>query len=80
MRIYIKCMYGGQGLISVEEYFAAELSIDSQRANSEEELLKLVAKLEKLEKYKLKVKKSATTEQNKKNGPVKKYETVWSSI
>ena len=66
MRIYIKRMYGGQGLISVEEYFAAELSIDSQRANSEEELLKLVAKLEKLEKYKLKVKKSAITEQNKK--------------
>ena len=63
MRIYIKCMYGGQVLISVEEYFAAELrSIDSYRANSEEELLKLVAKLEKLEKYKLKVKKSATTE------------------
>ena len=56
-------MYGGQGLISVEEYFAAELrSIDSCRANSEEELLKFVAKLEKLEKYKLKVKKSATTE------------------
>ena len=47
MRIYIKRRYGGQGLISVEECCAAELrSIDFYLANSEEELLKVVARLE----------------------------------
>ena len=48
MRIYIKRMYEGRGLISVEECCAAELrSIDFYLVNSEEELLKVVARLEK---------------------------------
>ena len=47
MRIYIKRRYGGRGLISVEECCAAELrSIDFYLVNSEEELLKVVARLE----------------------------------
>ena len=46
MRIYIKRMYEGRGLISVEECCAAELrSIDYYLANSEEELLKVVTKI-----------------------------------
>ena len=46
MRIYIKRRYGGGGLISVEECCAAELrSIDFYLVNSEEELLKVVARL-----------------------------------
>ena len=54
IRIYIKRRYGGQGLISVEECCAAELrSIDFYLANSEEKLLKVVAKLEKLGKDKI---------------------------
>ena len=54
MRIYIKRWYGGQRLISVEECCAAELrSIDFYLVNSEEELLKVVARLEKLEKDKI---------------------------
>ena len=54
MRIYIKRMYEGRGLISVEECCAAELrSIDFYLVNSEEELLKVVARLEKLEKDKI---------------------------
>ena len=58
MRIYIKCRYRGRGLISVEECCAAELrSIDFYLANSEEELLKVVARLEKLGKYKIESKK-----------------------
>ena len=58
MRIYIKYMYGGRGLISVEECYAAELrSIDFYLVNSEEELLKVVARLEKLEKDKIEGKK-----------------------
>ena len=49
MRIYIKRRYGGQGLISVEECCAADLrSIDFYLANSEEELLKVMTRLEKL--------------------------------
>ena len=59
MRIYIKCMYGGQGLISVEECCAAELrSIDFYLLNSEEDLLKVVARLEKLDKDKIEGKKA----------------------
>ena len=55
--------YGGRVLISVEECYAAEFrSIDFYPANSEEELLKVVAKLEKLEKDKIESKKSATAE------------------
>ena len=51
MRIYIKRRYGGQGLISVEEFCAAELkSIYFYLANTEEELMKVVARLEKLGK------------------------------
>ena len=46
MRIYIKRRYGGRGLISVEECCAAELrSIDFYLVNSEEDLLKVVARL-----------------------------------
>ena len=53
MRIYIKRRYGGRGLISVEEFYAAEFrSMDFYLANSEEELLKVVTRLEKLEKDK----------------------------
>ena len=58
MRIYIKRRYEGRGLISVEERCAAELrSIDFYLANSEEELLKVVARLEKLAKEKIESKK-----------------------
>ena len=46
MRIYIKRRYGGRGLISIEECCAAELrSIDFYLVNSEEDLLKVVARL-----------------------------------
>ena len=65
MRIYIKRRYGGRGLISVEECAAELKSIDFYLAKSEQELLKVVARLEKLGKEKierLKVKKTATTE------------------
>ena len=48
MRIYIKRRYGERGLISAEECCTTELrSIDIYLANSEEELLKVVARLEK---------------------------------
>ena len=58
MRIYIKSRYGGRGLISMEECCAAKLrSIDFYLANSEEELLKVLARLEKLEKDKTEGKK-----------------------
>ena len=58
MRIYIKRRYGGRGLISVEECCAAELRrIDFYLVNSEEELLKVVARLEKLGKDKIESKK-----------------------
>ena len=58
MRIYIKCRYGGQGLTNVEEYCAAELrSINFYLVNCKEELLKNVARLEKLEKDKSEGKK-----------------------
>ena len=58
MRIYIKRRYGGRGLISVEECCGAELrSIDFYLANSEEELLKAVVRLEKLGKDKIESKK-----------------------
>ena len=46
-RVFIKRRYGGRRLISVEECYAAELrSIDFYLVNSEEELLKVVARLE----------------------------------
>ena len=58
MRIYIKRRYGGRGLISVEECCTTELrSIDFYLVNSEEELLKVVVRLEKLEKDKIEGKK-----------------------
>ena len=58
MRIYIKCRYGGRGLISLEDCCAAELrSIDFYLVNSEEGLLKIVAKLEKLKNDKIEGKK-----------------------
>ena len=51
MRLYIKSRYKGRGLIGVEEWYAAELrAIDFYVKNSEEELLKIVARSEKLEK------------------------------
>ena len=54
MRIYIKRSCGGQGLVSVEECFVAELSsIDFYLANSEEEFLKVVTRLEQLGKDKI---------------------------
>ena len=58
MRIYIKSRYGGRRLICVEECCAAELRrIDFYLANSGEELLKVVARLEKLGKDKIESKK-----------------------
>ena len=58
IRIYTKRRYRGQGLISVEECCAAELkSTYFYLVNSEEELLKFVARLEKLEKDKIEGKK-----------------------
>ena len=58
MRICIKRRYGGRSLISVEKCCAVELrSIDFYLANSEEELLKVVAKLEELGKDKIESKK-----------------------
>ena len=80
MRIYIKGRHGGRGLISVEECCASELrSIDFYLVNSEKELLKVVARVEKLEKDKTEGKK-ILQQQNKtrKNGPIKKCETTWS--
>ena len=63
MRIYIKRIYGEQGLNGVEECCAAELrSIDFYPVNSEEELLKVAARLDKLEKDKIEVKRTTTTE------------------
>ena len=63
MRIYIKHMHGGRGLISVEECCTAELrSIGFYLPNSEEELLKVAARLEKIRKDKLKVKSTTTRE------------------
>ena len=51
-------MYGGRGLISVEECCAMELrSIDFYLVNSEEKLLKVVARLEKSEKDRIEGKK-----------------------
>ena len=58
MRIYIKRRYGGRGLISVEVCCAAELrSIDFYLTNSEEELLKVVARSKNLGKDKIENKK-----------------------
>ena len=58
MRAYIKRRYGGRGLINVEECCATELkSIDFYLANTEEEFLKVVARLKKLEKDKIEGKK-----------------------
>ena len=73
-------MYGGRSLISVEECFAAELrSIDFYLENTEEELLKVVASLEKLEKNKIeKNKRLHQQNRTRKNRPIKKYETRWS--
>ena len=80
MSISVKRRYGGRGLISVEECYAAELrSIDFYLVNSEEELLKVVARLEKIEKDKTDAKKRLQQQnRTRKNGPFKKYETAWS--
>ena len=54
MRIHIKHRCGRRGLVSVEDCCAAELrSINFYLANSEERLLKVVTRLEKLGKYKI---------------------------
>ena len=67
MRIYIKRMYKGRGLISVEKWCAAELrSIDFYLDNSEEELLKVVARSEKLEKEEIESKKDYNNRIQKK--------------
>ena len=69
-RNYIKRGYGGRGVISVEKYCAAKLrSIDFYLENSEEELLKVVARLEKLIEDKTKSKKDCNNriEQEKIN-------------
>ena len=58
MTIYIKRRQGGRELISLEKCCAAELrSIDFYLENSEEELLKVEASLEKLQKDKIEGKK-----------------------
>ena len=58
MTTHIKRRYGGRRLISVEECCAAELrSIDFHPVNRAEELLKVVARLEKLKKDKIESKK-----------------------
>ena len=65
----------------MEECCAAELrSIDFYLINSEEELPKVVARLEKLEKDKIEGKKDYNnrTEQEKIDQSFKKYETAWS--
>ena len=51
MRIYIKHKYGGWRLINVEKWSVAESrSTDHCLANSDEMILKVVARLEKLDK------------------------------
>ena len=50
-RIYIKCRYGGRGLISVEEYCAAELrSIYFYLVNSEKRITESCGKVRKIRK------------------------------
>ena len=61
--LYIKQKYGGQGLINMEECSVTELRrIDHYLANSDEMLLKVVARLEKLDKDKI----ESNTEYNKR--------------
>ena len=63
MMTNINRRYGGRSLVSVEESCAAELiCIDFYLEDSEEELLKVVARLEKLEKNKSESKKTTTAE------------------
>ena len=64
----------------MEEGCAVELiSIDFSLKDSKEELLKVVARLEKLEKNKIESKKYYNSRiEQEKNGPIKKYETAWS--
>ena len=67
LKIYIKRRYGGRALISVEECCAAKLrNIDFYLVNSEK-FLKVVARLEKVEKDKIEGKKDYNnrTEQDK---------------
>ena len=55
MKIYIKNQYGQRVLISVEECYAEELiSIDNYFANNDEMLLKVVERVQKLDKDELK--------------------------
>ena len=54
-------------------------SIDFYLVNSEEELLKVVARLEKLEKDKIEGKERLQQQnRTRKDGTIKKYETEWS--
>ena len=64
----------------MEEFCAAELrSIDFYLANSEEELLKVMTRLEKLWKDKIESKEKLQQQnRTRKNWPIKKYETSWS--
>ena len=64
----------------MEEFCAAELrSIDFYLANSEEELLKVMTRLEKLWKDKIESKEKLQQQNiTRKNWPIKKYETSWS--
>ena len=68
----------------MEEWCAAELrSIDFYLANSEERLLKVVARLEKLGKDKIeRIQQKRLQQQNikRKNGPFKKCEIAWSFL
>ena len=61
----------------MEKCCAAELrSIDFYLENSEEELLKVEASLEKLQKDKIEGKKDCNNRIEQKNEPIKKYETL----
>lgn len=57
MKIYIKNQYGQRVLISVEECYAEELiSIDNYLANNDEMLLKVVERVQKLDKDEIELK------------------------
>ena len=78
MRVFIIRIYGGRGLIKVEECCAAELRrIYFYLEYSEDGLLKVVASLEKLEKDKIERKRLHQQNRTRKNRPIKKYETGW---
>ena len=62
MKLYVKRKNGGKGLIGVEECWAAEMrNIDYYVANSKEKLLKVVARLERLDREKIEGKEEYKT-------------------